>query len=204
MFEAELGVTLKGEPKSAANCSLAYGGELATIEGQVQSAKLSPKCKPFGQIRQANETDVSSVSAASISEYGQGKIATTYFTFGQGYVNARSDLMRQFLNDLVRQLFPKPMVEVKDSADVDVVVNRVAGRLAVNLVNTTGPHQSEPILDSIPPIGPLDVTIRQAARPTKIVLEPTGTVLHFDYQDDEIHLLVPQVDIHEVIVVETN
>jgi lysophospholipase L1-like esterase len=204
MFQTELGVTLEGEPRPAANCRLAYSGELATVNGQMQPAKLGPKCKPFGQLPKTNEADTSSLPAASISEYGRGKIAAIYFTFGQGYVNARTDLMRQFLNDLVRQLFPKPMVEVRGSPDVDVVVNRMAGKLAVNLVNTAGPHQREPILDSIPPIGPLDVTIRQAARPTTIMLEPAGTALRFEYGDGEIHLIVPRVDIHEVIVVESD
>ena len=112
--------------------------------------------------------------------------------------------MRRFLNDLVRQLIPKPMVEVKGSRDVDVVVNRVGGKLAVNLVNTAGPHQREPVLDSIPPIGPLEVTIRQTARPTKVRLEPAGMPLPFTHQDGEIRLVVPRVDIHEIIVVETN
>nr|MBC8218330.1 hypothetical protein [Planctomycetota bacterium] len=204
MFETELGLTLEDEPKSAANCRLAYDGELATINGQIQPAKLGSKCKPFGQLAKTNQADTSPLPAASISEYGQGKIAATYFTFGQGYVNTRTDLMRQFLNDLVRQLFPKPMVEVRGSHDVDVVVNRLAGKLAVNFVNTAGPHQREPVLDSIPPIGPLDVTIRQAVRPTKIMLEPAGTALQFEYQNGQIHLTIPRVDIHEVIVVEAN
>lgn len=204
IFEMELGMALEGDPRSAADCRLVYSGDLATINGQMQPAKLGPKCKPFGQLAKTNEADTFSLPAASISEYRRGKIAAVYFTFGQGYVNARTDLMRQFLNDLVRQLFPRPMVEVRGSHDVDVVVNRMADKLAVNLVNTAGPHQREPILDSIPPIGPLDVTIRQAARPRKIMLEPASTLLPFEYQDGEIRLIVPRVDIHEVIVVETN
>jgi hypothetical protein len=139
-----------------------------------------------------------------VSEFGRGKIAATYFTFGQGYVKTRTDLMRQFLNDLVRELFPKPLVEVKGSRDVDVVVNRAAGKLAVNLVNTAGPHQREPVLDSIPPLGPLKVTIRQTAKPIRVRLEPAGVPLAFEHHDGEIRLSVPRVDIHEVIVVETD
>jgi lysophospholipase L1-like esterase len=142
--------------------------------------------------------------AASITELGRGKIAAVYFAFGQSYVNAPTDLSRQFLNDLARQLFPKPMVEVKGSSDVDVVVNRLDGKLAVNLVNTTGPHQREPILDSIPPVGPLDVTIRQSAKPAKVTLEPAGIPLSFEHRDGEIHCTVPRVDIHEVIILESD
>ncbi len=142
--------------------------------------------------------------AATITEFGRGNIAAVYFAFGQRYATARNEPSRQFLNDLVRQLFPKPLVEVRGSPDVDVVVNRQGGKLAVNLVNTAGPHQREPILDSIPPVGPLDVTIRQTAKPARVMLEPAGTPLSFEHRDGEIHLVVPRVDIHEVIVVETN
>jgi hypothetical protein len=144
-----------------------------------------------------------SLPAASISQCGRGRIAAVYFPFGQGYVDAQNDLMRRFLNDLARELFPKPMVEVKGSRDVDVVVNRLGDRLAVNLINTAGPHRTEPILDSIPHIGPLGVTIRQTAKPTKVTLEPAGIPLVFEHRDGEIRLTVPRVDIHEVIIVET-
>jgi hypothetical protein len=142
--------------------------------------------------------------AASITDFGRGKVAAVSFAFGQRYATAPSESSRRFLNDLVRQLFPKPMVEVKGSADVDVVVNRLGGTLAVNLVNTAGPHRQEPILDAIPPVGPLEVTIRQAVKPTKIRREPAGVSLPFEHRDGEIHLVVPRVDIHEVIVVEDN
>ncbi len=85
---------------------------------------------------------------------------------------------------------------------MDVVVNRQGGKLMVNLVNTAGQHQTEPIVDSIPPVGPLDVTIRQAARPAKVTLEPAGVTLPFEYGDGEIRLTVPRVEIHEIIVVD--
>lgn len=203
MFQTELGITLEGQPVSAADYRLASGREPVAITGQVQVAKLGPKCRPFGSLQNVPESNSSS-PAASVADLGRGRIAATYFTFGQGYVTARTDSARQFLNDLVRQLFPRPMVEVKGSPDVDVVVSRLGNRLTVNLVNTAGPHRSEPILDSIAPVGPLDVTIRQAAKPGKITLEPVGTILPFDHRDGETHLVVPRVDIHEVIVVEPN
>jgi hypothetical protein len=204
MFEMELGVTLEGEPRPAANCRLAYGGELATVSGQMQPAKLGPKCKPFGQLAKTNEADTSSLPAASISEYGRGKVAATYFTFGQGYVNARTDLMRQFLNDLVRQLFPKPMVEVRGSPDVDVVVNRVAGKLAVNLVNTAGPHADDKvrIFDDIPQVGPLTVTIRTPKKPNQVTLQPANRVLNYNYSAGKITLTLGHLAIHDIIVVE--
>jgi hypothetical protein len=204
LFQAELGVTLAGQPAPAANWRLAHRGELAAINGQIQETSLDPKSRPFGELRGAGEAGGSSRPAASITELGQGKIAAIYFTFGQGYVNTRDVQMRQFLNDLARELFPKPIVEVKGSSDVDVVVNRVNGKLAVNLVNTAGPHQREPVLDSIPPIGRLEVILRLQRRPTRVTLEPIGAPLSFEYHDGEARITVPRVGIHEILLIETN
>jgi hypothetical protein len=160
----------------------------------------SDAIRHFSQAPEGYKTD--GQPAATIAQVGKGRIATVNFAFGQRYVTHPEASARQFLNRLVRQLFPRPLVEVTGSPDVDVVVNRLGGKLAVNLVNTAGPHRREPVLDSIPPIGPLEVTIRQSTKPTRIMLEPAGTPLSFDYRDGEIHLTVPRVDIHEVILPE--
>jgi hypothetical protein len=92
-------------------------------------------------------------------------------------------------------------VEVSGSADVDVSVARKDGRLLVNLVNTSGPHQTEPILDSVTPVGPLEVVIRQAARPAQVTLEPGARPLAFEYRDGKVRLTVTKVDIHEIVAV---
>ena len=107
--------------------------------------------------------DLASASqpAASIARLGKGRIAATYFSFSQGYLDSHSPQSRQFLAELAAELFPEPLVQVTGSADVDVVVNRIGGKLAVNLVNTSGPHRTEPIIESISPVGPLRVVIRQ-------------------------------------------
>jgi len=100
------------------------------------------------------------------------------------------------------RLFPKPIVEIKGSVSVDVALMRNHGKLLVNLVNTSGPHQTEPIQETIQPVGPLTVTIRQPTKPAKITLEPGCQPLAFEYCDGEVRLTVQQVDIHRVIVVE--
>ena len=38
--------------------------------------------------------------------------------------------------------------------------------------------------------------------PAKITLEPAGQPLPFEFRDGEIHVTVPRVDIHEIVVVE--
>jgi alpha-L-fucosidase len=201
LFQAQLDVTADGGVVSAKDCRLAYNGQEAAITGQVQKAKLGAGCRPLGEVRMS---DGAAVPAAGICQLGRGKIAATSFTFGQGYGETRNDVMRRFLNDLARELFPSPMVEVKGSSDVDVVVGRQGDKLTVSLINTSGPHQSAPVVDAISPVGPIDLTIRQATKPAKVTLEPAGISLPFGYQDGAIRVTVPRVDIHEIVVVENN
>lgn len=96
------------------------------------------------------------------------------------------------------------MVEVKGSPDVDVSVNRLHGSLAVNLVNTSGPHwdTKKPLFDSIAPVGPLEIAIRAIAKPAKITLQPEGRPLTFEYRDGLVRTTVPQLDIHSIVLVE--
>ena len=164
--------------------------------------RLGPGAKAIGQVHDTRSPSSRPLPAASVADLGKGKIAATYFSMSQGYLDDRSRTARAFLNDLVRQLFPDPLVEVAGSSDVDVSVNQISGRLAVNLVNTVGPHADAPILDSIPPVGPLAISIRSPQRPSRITLEPGGHALPFEYQHGKARLTVERLDIHGVVVVE--
>ena len=95
-------------------------------------------------------------------------------------------------------------MEVKGSSNVDVSVNRIRGRLAVNLVNTAGPHAdvNAPIHDTIPPVGPLEITIRTSKKPAAVTIEPGGQSLPFEYQDGKARMTLPKLEIHSVIVVD--
>jgi hypothetical protein len=201
MFQAELGVTVRIDPDARPQ-QLAHNNGMAAVKGPKASVTLSTVARPFGRLHATADSNSPAQPAASIAALGQGRMAATYFNLGQSYLGARSPVARQFAADLTRELFRSPMVEVKGSADVDVSVARNHGTLLVNLVNTSGPHQKEPILESIAPVGPLAVTIRQAAKPARVTLEPGGRPLAFEHRDGLVRLTVPRVDIHEVILVE--
>ena len=198
LFERELGVNLAGEAKLDASIRLAHGNATVDFKGALQKVALEKGTREFGQI----SADGISQPAAFIAALGRGRIAATSFSFGQAYLDGRPETLRRFLSDLARELFPRPMVDVTGSRDVDVVVARNHGKLLVNLVNTAGPHQTQSLLDAIPPVGPLGVTIRLNHKPAKVTLEPGALPLAFDYRDGQLRLTVPKVEIHDIIVVE--
>jgi hypothetical protein len=202
LFASELGVSLKAAQDAPRY--LAFGDTLVQTRDQSRTAKLESRAQAIGRLHAANHANSHAQPAASITLLGKGKIAATYFSFSRGYLDNRSPQMRAFLNDLTRQLFPRPMVEVKGSTDVDVSVNRLHGKLAINLVNTSGPHwdKDKPLIDSIEPIGSLEVAVRATPKPAKAILQPQGQPLAFEYRDGVARLTVPRLEIHSIIVVE--
>jgi hypothetical protein len=203
LFEKQLGVSLKGTPQEKSQW-LEHNGRLAGMKTLSQSVEVGAQAQPLGRIFAKRDIKGDSETAASVAALGKGKIAATYINLGERYCTARTSRAREFLKALVQQLFPEPMVEVKGSHYVDVVVNRINGRLAVNLVNTAGPHHDKDIyvFDEIPTLGPLEIIIRQQAKPKNVVLQPEGIQLKFDYQDGVISLNLPLLKIHSIIMVD--
>lgn len=204
LFGNELGEAFEHEFKSATAHRLVFNGEQMPLKGLLHLAKLSPPIKIFGTLQPTNETARASSPAASLRPLGKGKIAAVYFSLGSSYLDSRNQTARRFLNDAVRQLFPKPLVQVQGSSDVDVVANRMAGKLAIHLVNTAGPHADKqtPVFDSIPPVGPLQMTIRHEKKPARVTLQPGGEPLAHRFADGLISVTIPPVAIHSIVVVE--
>ena len=96
------------------------------------------------------------------------------------------------------------MVEVTGSHYVDVTAATKDGKLMINLINTSGPHDNENVyvFDNIPPVGPLSVAIRTAKRPKKVTLQPENIKLDYTFSKGQIKLMLPKLEIHNIIVVE--
>lgn len=201
-FAAQLDVTLG--PAGNDPRHLDSGDTLVPTRGQTREARLGDRARKVGQLHATGDRTSPSQPAASIAPLGKGRIAATYFAFSRGYLEQRSPAMRSFLADLSRRMAPATLVEVRGPGTVDVSVNRVRGRLAVNLVNTSGAHwdTKKPLVDSLPPVGPLKLAIRASAKPARVTLQPEGQPLPFEYEDGMIRTTVPEVGIHAIVLVE--
>jgi hypothetical protein len=199
LFQEELDIRLEGAPVVQVS-GLEFGGHVAGIRSVFQKATLGDRAKPFGQVRLENEVDGPAEVAATIARLGEGSIAATYLCLGERYATSATNVSRDFLSALVRELFPSPLVEVQGSHHVDVTATRLGERLLVNLVNTAGPHANTKVNvhDDIPPVGPLTVSI-QCPPPASVLLQPGGRTLEHEHRDDRLHVTVPRVEIHDII-----
>jgi hypothetical protein len=205
LFSEELGVTVGARLNDRTVAWLEHEGLFAGVnDNPPRVIGLRKGVQTFGKLCLQHDDVGPFEPAGSVTTYGQGKIGAVYFSFGENYLEGASFVARDFLNRLVRELFPGPMVEVTGSHYVDVIVNRIDGQLAVNLVNTAGPHADGNVcaFDDIPAVGPLDITIRHGTKPHRVRLEPGAREVRYGFRDGKITLTLPRLEIHDVVVVD--
>ena len=138
-------------------------------------------------------------SAAS----GSGRIGFIPEDIASDYESGKgSDGIRARVNLLVNELFPNPAVEVLSSPYVDVSLRRLNGKLQVHLVNTSGDHRNTAIIDSIDPVKDIEVSVRCAEKPSRIVRQPDGKELRFRYRDGKAIFKIPLLEIYDIIEIE--
>lgn len=140
----------------------------------------------------------------SVRDYGAGKLVSLPVNLG-AYLNQRSDIVADFVDNLLRTLYA-PLVTVRGSRNVEIMVNRKDGKLLVNLVNTSGAHADASVrrFDEIPTLKGLVVDIQTESKPEKVTLEPEGTLASYiSYsRTDLIGVRLSELDIHTCICIE--
>jgi hypothetical protein len=200
LFKDELNINFE-KTFTNAKFTLAYSNNSHSYKMDYQTVSLGMNTFPFATIEDSLKT--TSFPAASITNFGKGKMAATYFTMGEEYNKQPNESLRQFLLDMVNQLFPNPIVRVEGSHEVDVTLMQKDNKLLINLINTSGAHRTEPIVENIKPINSLNVKIRQAKRPQSITFEPSGKKLPFTFKNGEVKVIIPELKIHDIIVIAT-
>jgi len=203
MFADQLNVELT-DTASVTNKNIGWNGQMAGVHGLYQPFTPKATTETFGKIYNEPDFRFQSSPAATIASYGKGKIAGVYFNIGKYYIRMNNPVYRDFINSLIKKLFPDPKVEVVGSENVLITVNQLENKLAVNLINMSGPHADTRVAryDNIPSIGPLTVKIRTDKKPSKVMLQPENKPLKYSYSNGMLTTTVDKVDIHSIIVVE--
>lgn len=139
------------------------------------------------------------IPAATLESIGRGQLGSVWFNLAGA---TSIPLARELLNDILRSLFPEPQLRVTGSRDLDLSLTRNHGKTVVHLVNTSGPHASEPFIDVIQPVGPLEVSLHQSAPPSAIHLEPGHRPVVFTHAGGITRFRIPEVAIHAMAVLD--
>ena len=201
LFEKQLGIELTGVSQEKMN-GLQWGDWIANVKSESQTVSLQPGSRPFGRIYNQWIRKGPSQPAASIRKLGKGHIAGIYLNLGSWYLNGSTTVSRDFLSALVDTLFVNPILRVSGSPYVDVTLMEKNGHRMIHLINTAGPHANNDVyvFDNVPPIGPIQVKIRQENPPIEVYLEPGKREVDFLFVDHVLRIQIPKIEIHDVIV----
>ncbi len=203
LFEPELGTDLLGEPKDTA-AELATPAGPVSIPGAWQA--VSPKtAKAVGFRYPTRDFRRSGETAATLAPCGRGKVAAVYGPVALGFLRGHHPGIRQFVGGLVSLLVDDPAVTVKAPTTVDIALRRTAdGRLSLHLLNRTGfptPDRYN-FTDYVPPVGPIEVSLKVEARPKNVLWMPEGRALNWDWRDGRLRAEIPSLKVHGILLVE--
>ena len=203
LFRQELGIKFIDSAIEKAN-HLAFNDQWGSIKSVSQRIKPEADVVPFGKIYPHKPDTGNFDIAGSTRKVGKGEIGGIYLNLGERYLNGKISVTRDFLDGMVKKLFTDLMVSVEGSHDVDVSLNRINGKLAINLVNTAGPNANSNVYvyDDIPSLGPLQVTVRLNKKPKSVSIEPSGQKLKVTYNDMLLKVMVPKIELHEILLIE--
>jgi hypothetical protein len=201
-FRQELGIQPNDSVSERVN-RLEFNGRWASIKSASQFVNPAENVILFGNLNFNKLNNEIFSPAGSIRKLGKGQIAGVYLNLGERYLNGKVTVARDFLHELVSIIFPDAMVSVRGSHDVDVSVNRINGKLAINLVNTVGPNANSNVYvyDDIPPIGPLQVEVLLDKKPGSVTIEPSRQSLKVNYENGHLKVIIPRLEIHEILLI---
>jgi len=202
LFEPALGVKFVG---AAQNVS----GELATPGGPISIGgpwqEVEPTTAEAVGLRYATrDTRKEARTAATIANYGKGKVGAVYGPIADIFFKGHHPYVRQFIGEMTKALFPEPAVLVDGPAAVDVALRTTRnGKLSLHLLNRSNlplPDRYN-FTDYIPAVGPITVRMKLPDKPKKVSLVPDGTKIKWTWKKGRLEAVIPQVHIHSVLVV---
>lgn len=142
--------------------------------------------------------------ASTVNQYSKGQIAAIYGPFGSVYQRSHYPVLRQMMFDIMKKLFPEPMVELNAPPCVDVSIRRQGEKLLIHLANTAGMQVTNQyaIIDHIPSLGQMELIVRLSKKPKRVSIVPDNTDIKTHWSDGRLSVIISKLDIHNVIVIE--
>ncbi|NMC36938.1 MAG: hypothetical protein GYA41_01280 [Bacteroidales bacterium] len=201
IFKNELGIrssTLK--PRGTTFISTA--GRIGSVRSEILQVELERQALPVSYFYKGSDfRDRDETISASVNKVGTGLIGGIYFNAGSSYVENKTFVIRDFIDSVIKEMDPGFIVSVSGSNLVHMAINRLNGRLYLNLVNTAGEHTNQSAIgyDEIPPLHNLKISVESDSRPGYVKLQPGGRDLEFTYAKGKISFTVPELELHSII-----
>ncbi|MBS1877040.1 MAG: hypothetical protein JSU00_27765 [Acidobacteria bacterium] len=137
---------------------------------------------------------------ASIAATVNGHVAAIFGPAGAIHSYSHTAALRQFIRRVVARVFT-PDVTVEGGPSVEVALRRKEGKTLLHLVNCAGMQVAAEYMsgDFVPPVGPLKISVRLPARPSKAVLAPEGAEIAGAWQSGRWTGVINRLEVHQIV-----
>jgi len=143
--------------------------------------------------------------AATLHKFGRGMVAYIPASVFHDFTHNRYPLTREFIGKVMRSLAGRMSITVDAPISIDVALRKQGRKNIIHLINrSTGiPNQANSgVIDEIPNIGPIKVTMKLPSKPRKVSLAFENAPLKWKYRGNRLSVDIPHVRIHAALVVE--
>ncbi|MCL4852002.1 MAG: hypothetical protein KJZ78_11565 [Bryobacteraceae bacterium] len=202
LFQESLGVRFLGEPGKQS--AYVPGGEVfGNLPGlwqdveTVSARSVENRYPTYDSTRDAK-------CAASVCDFGKGKIAAIYGPVGAVFAASHAPAVRKFLHRVTSGIFT-PDVSIEAPPTVEMALRRKHGQRLVHLINVTAMQVSGDYaaIDYVPSAGPIVLKVR-GTRPRSVRIEPGGITLSVspDQKAGTWKTEIPSIHLHEIVSVD--
>jgi hypothetical protein len=132
-----------------------------------------------------------------------GYIAGAVF---QAYKDHAYPVYKEVVSRLLERLMPDPLVRVQAPSAMEVSMHRQRQprRAIVHLVNFQPQRRHVHVewIEALYPVRDIALSVRTGRRPTTVYLAPSRRPLEWALKGDRVELTVPEVRVHEMVVLE--
>ena len=144
-----------------------------------------------------------SVPLAQIFNMGKGKVAVLGMDIGTQYYDGMQYLQVDLIKNLANDLYT-PIAKVESvCGNLEIVCLEKDGKLMLQLVNMNGDHNNLQSATTriIPPIVDAKLSIKRDKKPSKLIFQPAGKEIDFEWIDGKAYFTIDRIDMHNVVEV---
>jgi len=149
--------------------------------------------------------DATGYPAVTLNRRPLGAVVGIHGAFFEAYHRRRYPAARRLLRDLLRELWPDPAITVKAPGALALSLRQKGEDVIVHLCNRgadppTSPRN--PMVERVPPLGPLTLRLRTQRRPRDVRAVPSNEVdgLAWTWESGAAVITVPQLGIHLAVI----
>jgi hypothetical protein len=140
--------------------------------------------------------------AAILWTLGKGRVVVAPGPIGEVFDGTHTPALRHFVSDCLNALVPAQVELADRTAPVEVVMRKQGEATVLHFLNHVNKQVASnfPAIDSIPNLPSQRVKVRLAVAPKKILWEPDGRAIGFEFSDGTLTFDTPPIQLHDMAV----